>query len=365
VTTSARVTVERNAGGFILESRTLRVVIDAQGLVTSLVDLATGRDALPDGQPGNLLQLFRDTPTRWDAWDVDAHYLHNGKDLREAENVAVVDENEHRVSVRVDRRFGASSVSQVLTLDDHTTALDIVTTVDWREQQKLLKLAFPLDVHAERAASETQFGHVWRPTHVNTSWDAARFETCAHRWVYVSEPGFGVAVANDSTYGHDITSTPGQYGGSTTLVRQSLLRAPMFPDPKADQGQHVLRTAISVGADILDAVREGYRVNLPLRVIDHACPVAALVSSDNPAIVVEAVKLAEDQSGDLVVRLYEARGARATGSVVFGCEVRRVIETDLLERPLNDGTGLVTITGSHTGVRLRPFQIVTLRVARG
>jgi alpha-mannosidase len=365
VSAPSPVRVERSAGGFILENSALRVTIDAHGLVTSLVDIATGRDAVPDGQPGNLLQLFRDTPTRWDAWDVDEHYRHNGTDLREAESVTVAEENEHRVSVRVDRRFGASSVSQVLTLGGACGALDIVTTVDWHEQQKLLKLAFPLDVHADRAASEIQFGHVWRPTHTNTSWDAARFETCAHRWVYVAEPGFAVAVANDSTYGHDITRNTRKDGGTTTLVRQSLLRAPLFPDPHADQGKHVLRTSITIGSDILDAVREGYRVNLPLRIIGHAGPVAALVSSENPAIVVEAVKLAEDRSGDLVVRLYEARGGRATGSVDFGGKVRRVVETDLLERPLSDATALVTVSGSHTSVRLRPFQILTLRAALG
>ncbi len=358
----ALVSIKGVEDGYVLENSALRVTVDAAGLVTSLVDLATGRDAVPGGQPGNLLQVFRDTPTQWDAWDVDEHYRHGGVDLRDAENVAVEEENEQRVSIRVDRRFGHSTVSQVLTLNGDSVALDIVTTVDWHEQQKLLKLAFPLDVHADRAASEIQFGHVWRPTHANTSWDAARFETCAHRWVYVAEPGFGIAIANDSTYGHDITRSTRPDGGTTTLVRQSLLRAPVFPDPQADQGKHVLRSAISTGTDILDAVQQGYRINLPLRFIENATPVGSLVSIDNPSIVVEAVKLAEDRSGDLVVRLYEARGARAAGRVDFGCEVLKVIETDLLERPLDHAAGLVAASGSRADLCLRPFQVITLRV---
>ena len=365
IATPGAVKVERTGDGFVLENDALRVAVDGQGLVTSLVDLATGRDAVPAGQFANLLQLFRDTPTQWDAWDVDEHYRRTGSDLREAESVELVDELDHRVSVRVDRRFGASTISQTLTLEGNSSALDIVTTVDWHEQQKLLKLAFPLDIHADRAASEIQFGHVYRPTHANTSWDAARFETCAHRWVHVSEPGFGVAVANDSTYGHDITRSTRPDGGTTTLVRQSLLRAPLFPDPTADQGMHVLRTAIRIGDDVLDAVQEGYRVNLPLRVVAGAAAVAPLVSSDCPAIVVEAVKLAEDRSGDLVVRLYEARGAQATGTVGFGFDVERITETDLLERSLTEPTALINFTGSRAKVRLRPFQIVTLRIARG
>jgi alpha-mannosidase len=265
--------------GFVLQNDALRVSIDEQGLVTKLIDVAIGRDAVPEGQPGNLLQLFRDTPTQWDAWDIDEHYRRSGTELREAESVELIEEHEHRASVRVNRRFGASSLSQVLTLEGDSAALDIVTTVQWHERQKMLKLTFPLDVHADRAASEIQFGHVYRPTHANTSWDAARFETCAHRWVHVGEPGFGVAIANNSTYGHDITRSTRPDAGTTTLVRQTLLRAPLFPDPTADQGTHVLRTSIRIANDVLDAVSEGYRVNLPLRVVDGAAPVAPLVVS--------------------------------------------------------------------------------------
>jgi alpha-mannosidase len=359
------VKVERTGHGLVLQNDALRVSIDEQGLVTKLIDVATGRDAVPEGQPGNLLQLFRDTPTQWDAWDIDEHYRRTGTELREAESVELMEEHEHRASVRVNPRFGASSISQVLTLEGDSAALDIVTTVEWHERQKMLKLTFPLDVHADRAASEIQFGHVYRPTHANTSWDAARFETCAHRWVHVGEPGFGVAIANNSTYGHDITRSTRPDAGTTTVVRQTLLRAPLFPDPTADQGRHVLRTSIRIANDVLDAVSEGYRVNLPLRIVEGAAPVAPLVVSECPSIVVECVKLAEDRSGDLVVRIYEARGAQATGTVAFGCDVELIIETDLLERTLDEPTALIDVTRSQAELRLRPFQIVTLRVAHG
>ena len=110
--------------------------------------------------------------------------------------------------MRTTRSFGASRLVQDLTVRRGSAAVEIVTDVDWHERQKLLKLAFPLDVQADRSAAETQFGHVFRPTHANTSWDAARFEICAHRWVHVGEPGYGVAIANDSTYGHDVTRRP-------------------------------------------------------------------------------------------------------------------------------------------------------------
>ena len=98
-------------------------------------------------------------------------------------------------------------------------------------------------------------------------------------------------------------------------MRLSLLRAPLFPDPDADQGEHRFRVALRVGATIGDAVAEGYRLNLPLRRVRGGDDVAPLVVVDDPAVVVEAVKLAEDGSGDVVVRLYEALGSRAAARI--------------------------------------------------
>jgi alpha-mannosidase len=310
------------------------------------------------------LQVFRDTPNQWDAWDIDEHYRRHGQTLTELRSLTI-SETADRVTVRVLREFGASSVMQHFSLAAGSSALEITTTLDWHERQKLVKLAFPIDVRAERAASEIQFGHVYRPTHENTSWDVARFETSAHRWVHVGEPGVGVAVANDATYGHDITRQPREGGGTTTLVRQSLLRAPLFPDPEADQGTHVLRSSITVGAEIIDAVKEGYRMNLPQRGRDNAAPVSPLLVVGNPAIVVEAIKLAEDRSGDVIVRLYESAGVRARGSIEFdpALDVATAHETDLLEREV-PSNAVTSVEGSTVQLEVRPFQIVTLRVSR-
>ncbi|NQW88001.1 MULTISPECIES: glycoside hydrolase family 38 C-terminal domain-containing protein [unclassified Frigoribacterium] len=357
-------------GGWVLDNGFVRAVFDGDGLVASLVDATSGRDLVAPGARLGLLQLFRDTPNQWDAWDVDQAYKNVRTDLVEAESV-VVDGG----ALVVTRRIGDSTIVQRWWLDDDEGELHVQTEVDWHERQKLLKLAFPFDVHADRAASEVQFGHVQRPTHQNTSWDFARFETVAHRWVHVAEPGFGVAVANDATYGHDITrstreTAEGGDGGTTTLVRQSLLRAPTFPDPQADQGRHVLRSSVRVAPDVLDAATAGYRMNLPVRRIEGSsgAGVAPLVSSSSPAVLVEAVKLAEDRSGDLIVRLYEARGARAATTVTVDADsgFGEAWRTDLIERELASGTAGAGrwASGSAVELTLRPFEIVTLRVAR-
>jgi alpha-mannosidase len=178
--------------------------------------------------------------------------------------------------------------------------------------------------------------------------------------VHVGEPGYGVAVANDATYGHDIARTTRPGGGTTTTVRLSLLRAPLFPDPDADQGTHRFAVALRAGATIGDAIAEGYRRGVPPRPVRGARAVAPLLTVSDPAVVVEAVKLAEDRSGDVIVRLYESRGSRATAQVAADFPHTSVVETDLLERPL---PAPVALRPDGT-LELRPFRIVTLRFSR-
>ncbi|MFI6767382.1 alpha-mannosidase [Streptomyces sp. NPDC050355] len=355
----------RDDGGCTLTNGLLRIVIDGRGLVVSAYDRRADREAVAPGAAANLLQIHPDFPNMWDAWDVDAFYRNVVTDLTDADEVVLGEVSGDAATVRVTRTFGGSRVVQSLTLARGQRRLDIDTEVDWHETEKFLKAAFPLDVHAERYAAETQFGHLYRPTHTNTSWEAAKFEACAHRFVHLEEPGWGVALVNDATYGHDVTRTVRDDGdrGTTTTVRLSLLRAPRFPDPETDQGVHRFRYALVPGAAIGDAVREGHRLNLPERRITGARPVPPLITVDNDATVVTAVKLADDASGDVIVRLHEAHGGRAVTSVTAGFEVADAVTTDLLERPTDDGPAIER-DGGTVRMRLRPFQIVTLRLRR-
>ncbi|MET7701458.1 glycoside hydrolase family 38 C-terminal domain-containing protein [Streptomyces sp. NPDC005485] len=350
-------------GGHVLDNGLLRIGIDGRGLVVSVHDIEADRETIAPGGAANLLQLHPDFPNMWDAWDVDEFYRNTGTDLIDADEVVPGADGS---SVRVVRSFGASRVTQVLSLAPGERRLTLDTEVDWHETEKFLKLAFPLDVHAERYASETQFGHFYRPTHTNTSWEAAKFEACNHRFVHIEEPGWGVAVVNDSTYGHDVTRAVRSDGdgGTTTTVRVSLLRAPRFPDPETDQGVHRFRHALVPGAGIGDAVREGWRTNLPQRTVTgKASAVAPLVSVEQDAVVVTAVKLADDGSGDVVVRFHESRGGRTRATLTAGFEFAAVTVTDLLERPLADVVAPER-DGDRLTLRLRPFELVTLRLAR-
>jgi alpha-mannosidase len=358
----------RPGGGHVLDNGLLRVGVDERGLVVSAHDVVADRESVAPGRAANLLQLHPDFPNKWDAWDVDAFYRNSVTDLVDADEVVAYEaqgEGGRGPEVRIVRSFGCSTVTQVLTLAPGEARLDIDTEVDWHETEKFLKLAFPLDIHAERYASETQFGHFYRPTHTNTSWETAKFEACKHRFVHLEEPGWGVALVNDATYGHDVTRTVRSADGGTTItLRASLLRAPRFPDPQTDQGVHRFRHALVPGATIGDAVREGYRINLPGRRAAGAGEVAPLVTVDHDAVVISAVKLADDGSGDVVVRCYESRGGRATATLTVAFPVASATVTDLLERPLSDAEE-PRRAGDSIAVALRPFELVTLRLRRG
>ncbi len=366
---TAQVTVERDGSDVVVRNGLITVRFGADGVISSILDVAADRELVPAGQGANLLQLHADFPNMWDAWDIDEFYKNTVTDLRELDSMEVTMLGS-QPEVTIKRSFRSSHITQRVRISPDSKVITVYTEVDWHEQETLLKAAFPLDVHADHARFETQYGHIQRATHENTSWDNARFEVCAHRWVHVGEPGFGAAVINDSTYGHDVSRHPGTNGSSFTTVRLSLLRGPRFPDPQTDQGPHSFTYGLVVGSEVADAVAAGYAMNLPWRGVPAgAAAVEPLVSTDSQGALIEAVKLADDRSGDVIVRLYEPLGARAKVTLSASFPVASVVENNLLEQPYDAGSlslGSPDASGNPAmTLTLRPFQILTLRLQKG
>lgn len=333
----------------------LAVSWDLDGRITSIIDVKAGRELLPAGRHITL-ELAPDHPVEYDAWDVEQWTRGLGAPIADAQSVEIVDAGPLVATLRVRRTFGRSTVVTDITMRAGSPRLDLTFDVDWQEDEKLLSLMVPLDVHAREAACDIQFGHVMRPTHSSNPWDAAKFEVCAHRYVDISEPGFGVAVLNDGRFGHSV-----QEGG----IRVSLLRAAKYPDPIQDHGQHRVTVAILPhGPGLHDVLREAEALNLPLRFVSGsntesaaADAPAPIVSVDHPGVQVSAVKRADDGSGDLIVRLAEVCGTRTTVAVRTPARMDSADLCNLLEEPhsaLDIADGFVNLT-------LRPFQLVTLR----
>ena len=224
----------------------------------------------------------------------------------------------------------------------------------------MLKVAFPVDVLSPQATYEIQWGNVTRPTHRNTSWDWARFETCAQKWVDLSEGDYGVSLLNDCKYGHDIRDHSPKGG----VMRISLLRSPTMPDPEADQGEH--RFAYSLlphsGSWGATTIAQAYALNDPLIAVRPESQASAsqpvsLLSVEPANIVVETIKRAEDGNG-LIVRLYESQRRRCRAWLHLGFELGSAWRTNLLE----ENQAELTPDGKTLALSVRPYEIVTLRL---
>ncbi len=341
----------------------LAVRWDALGNLVSIIDLARARELVPAGEPAAVLELAADHPVEYDAWDLESWTRAAGRPVTGAVEVDVVETGPLVARVRVARRFGPSSATVSYELRAGARQVDVHVALDWHHDEHLLSMAFPLDVRADLARCDVQFGVVGRPTHPSSPWDAAKFEICAHRYVDVAEPDFGVAILNDGRFGHCV------FDGA---VRVSLARAAQYPDPGADRGHHEVTLAIRPhDGDLGDVRAAARRLNQPVRVVEGGqpegaravTPIVAVVGADGgpiPGVEVDAIKLADDGSGDLVVRLHESIGNRSRVSVATDARITSASRCDLLEVPIAGeevGDGIVALT-------LRPFQLVTLRLTR-
>ncbi len=348
-----RVTVKMADGYCELENDQAKVVVDDLARITSFYDKRNDRELIKPGAFGNQMAMFEDHPRAYDAWNLDIYHLDSRSEAGVPVSMTVIEQGGLRGSVRIETALSDASVmTQVISLDAKSCRLDFNTSVDWHEANKMLKVEFPLDVHSDYATYEVQYGHLRRPTHYNTSWDWARFEVPAQKWTDISEPTFGVALLNDSKYGHSC------HAGMLTM---SLLRSPKWPDPQADMCKHWFRYALyphAGGPQTGGVVREAMCFNQPLTAT--ACSAAETTASyfkiSNSTIVLDTVKKAED-SDDLVIRLYESSGAKQKGTLTSSLPITAANEVNILE----DNTGGEVW---HNGLylNLRPFQIISYRL---
>ena len=341
-------TDEVRVDGLTLENAHLRVRLGEDGTVVSVVEKASGRETL--AAPGNRLELYEDVPVKFDAWDIDPSHLETRRDCPPADGFEVLSSGPLRAEVAFARRVGErSSLRQVIRLDADAHRVEVHTEADWHEAHKLLKVCFPLAVRAASATYEMPFGYAERPTHFSTSFDRARYEVPGHRFADLSEHGFGAALLTDSKYGYSCLGNE---------LRISLLRASKSPDPDADMGQHAFAYALyphAGGWREGGVLAEAIRFNAPMRLTEGVGP--SFARSTDPNLVLDTIKRAE-RSDDLVLRLYEAHGARGTARIELRHAPRRARIANALEEPLADAT----IEGGGLVLAYLPHQILTLLV---
>lgn len=345
--------------GLTFENHFFRVQFNQAGQIISWWDKLAERQVLPEGAVANQFQAFEDRPLGNDAWDINIYYQDKQWNADEPAQIRVLQSGPLRAALEVKRAFLHSEITQRIYAYATLPRMDFETEVEWQEKHVLLKVAFPVEVHNTRATYDIQFGNVQRPTHWNTSWDWARFETCAHRWVDLSEGDYGVSLLNDCKYGHDIKDN---------VIRLTLLRSPTEPDPHADEGHHEFTYSLlpHTGDWRAQTVQRAYELNLPLLARftgphEGTHPDSfSLVSVEVPNVVVETVKRAED-SPDLIVRCYECTNQRGPVTLTFGRPILEATECNLVERDDQP----VRFEGDQLVFYVKPYEIRTFRVRLG
>ncbi|MGC2638468.1 MAG: glycoside hydrolase family 38 C-terminal domain-containing protein [Acidobacteriaceae bacterium] len=343
-----------------LENANLRVVVDPRtGCITSLYDKKAHFETLAARSCGNELQAFKDTPKDYDAWNIDPGTLDQPPTrITEVDSPVRIEKSPVRISVRFTRHWQNSKFVQEIVLEDGSDQVVVVNDIDWHETHVLLKAAFALAATSPFATYEIPYGTIERPTTRNNSWEQARFEVPAQRWADEGNGQHGFSLINDSKYGYD---------GVGNLLRLTLLRSPVWPDPNADRGhQHFTYALYPHAGDWKQAmtVRHGYDYNFPLQAIQVEAHAGALPAEHSFAsampddVVLTAMKKAED-SHALIFHLYEWAGKSGNIELRVPPGATGAVETNLMEQP--QGAAL-PLAADRVTIPVHPYEIVAVRV---
>ncbi len=340
----------------VLENELVRYTFSDRGELISAFDKAVGRELIADGEAGNRLQLFVDRPNNFDAWDVDSFYKNGNVTGVESVTVSDIVTGPVESSLKIDAVIGQSRIGQKVTLRANSKRLDFVTHVDWHETRKLLQVRFPAEISATEGTYDIQYGYLRRALHENTSWDMAKFEVPARRYIDISERNYGAALLNDCKYG---------CRAERNALRLSLLRSPLYPDPTADRGdQYFTYSYLPHEHDLLAStvMAESAMLNRPPVVVaGRAASVQAPFAVESASVSLEVVKRAE-KSDRLVIRLAETSGN--PGSAVVRTTLAAdlaMVETNLMEWTSQEE---FRFTDGALKLQLKPFEIKTLMVKK-
>lgn len=374
-----KVTSDLALWGTTMENTFLRVTLDPKtGCITSLYQKAEKFESIAPGQCGNKLETFVDTGRSLtehnldsirveDAWNIDKDYGKQETDLMTVTSIETIERGPLRDVIRITRHWNKSTFIQDITLYAATPQLDVINDIDWHETHVLLKASFPLTATSPTATYEIPYGSIERSTSRNNSIDAARFEVPALRWADLGNNKHGFSLINDSKYGYDALEN---------VLRLSLLRAPLYPDPAADRGHQHFSYSLyphSGSWKQADTVLHAYEFNYKMQALQtesHAGDLPAkqsLVRVTPRNLVLTAMKKSED-GNSLILRFYEWAGKDTRARLIVPNGATKASETDLMEREDSSINSQPSLHGGELRLDIGAYSINTVRLlypARG
>eukprot|EP00111_Clytia_hemisphaerica_P022399 TCONS_00065842-protein len=355
---------ESDGSSFVLQNTHLKATFNSCGQLTSCILLRNNREAVLPGQMCNQFLTYTDIPLYWDAWDIMPYTNETGEVLSKFQNVETFNHGSLRAGIKFTLKISdKSEIRQTISLDAESKFLRFETEVDWHENRKLLRVAFPMNVHTNQATYDIQCGHIQRTTSVNTSWDWAKHEVCGHKWADLSEYGFGVSLLNDCKYGFTA------YGST---LQMSLLRSPKAPDDEVDMGTHSFSYAFMPHVGSFQSAQVNFTAhcfNNPLIWLQSGKKVndlssLSLFTIDNHAVVIQAIKMHNNKEKNVILRLHESHGGNSdvliTSYHAFQ-DVARVNSLEEVDETLSSVSNCVEkLNANNASVKVKPFEIITL-----
>ena len=342
--------------GKTVETDRFRVLFDDAWQIISVFDRQEEREILKKGAIGNELRIYADYPDTYDAWEWQAYSRDTYRTLTAFSSAEVVEDGVRR-GIRIVRPHMSSTVTQTIWFYDNLPKIEFETVADWHDHHQMLKAAFPVDINTDKATYEIQFGSVERPTHFNTSWDAAKFEVCAQKYADISEGDYGVSIINDCKYGHDI------HDG---VMQLSLLRSPTSLNPISDQGEIPFTYALCPHTGTLkesDTVALAFALNNPAVTLPATGDATRIplsysaVRTNRKNVICDTVKPAEDGKGT-ILRFYESKNARTQTEFTFDAPVKEVWLCDLMENKIAQ----IPVENNSFSYTVGGFEILTVKV---
>ncbi|NLO85541.1 MAG: alpha-mannosidase [Clostridiales bacterium] len=340
-------------GSHKLETPYYTLELDENALFSRLFDKENDREVLQQGKKGNLMRVYEDKPIYYDNWDIDIFYTEKYWDVLELESMEWIDEGAVRTTLTIERKVSNSLIRQKIHFYADSRRIDFETYVDWKEHQHLLKVHFPVDVHTDEATFDIQFGNLTRKVHQNTSWDVARFESCGHKWMDLSEGHYGVSMLNDCKYGHSVKDSN---------MALTLIKSGIEPNLTTDQEEHFFTYALYPHAEgwrQAGTVLEAYKLNQPAIAAmgGNASERFSLAKTAHANAMLETIKLAEDGDG-YIARIYETDNARTQSHLTWNMPIASVEECNLVEEKMAD----VSFADNSIPFTIKPYEIKTFRI---
>jgi alpha-mannosidase len=346
-------------GEFRLDNGVIQAAIDpTTGDLRELQELQQQRNVVRS--PANHLQAFRDAGQYWDAWDIAPDYQDQPLPAARLRSIAWLERGPLRQRIRVVRQIADSTLQQDYILDHGSPYLKVATVADWWAHQVVLKAAFPVSFETDYGTYEIPFGAISRPTRPTTPHEQAKWEVPAYRWADVNDGTVGLSILTD--YKHGFDAQPDQ-------LRLTLLKAPIWPDPQADRGQHRFTYALYPHAgDWRSGQTPHWAIafNTPLHAV-LGSPQSSLTTTTEPGdlpqnhpvwhdtllnwrlddVHLAALKRSEDEADQYILRVWEMYGHET----ILDPHAPPLERTNLLELPIS----------VELPYRLAPWQIATFK----